>query len=650
MVYQPVITDVSVAPLTHLCIGQSEACAQEGMRTFAALDSQRHRENELRSSYKVETIAPAVQILTSPGHMSMAERPNTPTTIAAGAKIAHLRHVFMFTTADTWTPRTNESDLFHIGHILRDDARQTAWSATHEELFLHDGRLTARWATVHADDLIAPMMLTSRDMRTGTSLNTHSDRHSIFHIVDFDQSHLIKPASIRKTVRKLLKRVCTREKHSPSSGDKPLEIGIVVADIVDNKTKTVVMSAEDLVRHVIKEFIHGTFALENNRSPTMKTLTTRKTNSELGVPCPVKQIKFLYPRAYNQILQGSAAPTDERVAHIDALARDHVLIGNAVNRARGIIDLRGDTATPEGMFKIARGMTGNSVRVYGFVGDELLEKGMRLHHAVGRGAMPSRPPTLVVAEYRGSDDPKAEWTVLVGKGISFDMGGASIKPTSAMNNMHFDKAGAVVAMNTVYAASKLGLRKNVVAVLAYAQNSINDAAYLPGDVIESKSGLFVDIVNTDAEGRNTMADAIGFAAENYAIGEMITVATLTGAVHTALGEHIAGLMGTSDEMKHTLQACGEYVEESVAPLPLTDEFIEAVVSPGNADLLNSVPRNVGAGSETAAAFLWWFVQKEQIRKWAHLDIAAVAVANARTRMPSGFGIRLLTEYLCRTQT
>jgi len=263
--------------------------------------------------------------------------------------------------------------------------------------------------------------------------------------------------------------------------------------------------------------------------------------------------------------------------------------------------------------------------------------------AVGAGSASS--PRLVRVSYTpaGGD---GRHVVVVGKGITYDTGGLSIKPREAMVPMKTDMAGSAVALATVLAAAQAQVPHRVTAVLPLAENHVGAASYRPGDVVTIHGGTTVEIANTDAEGRLVLADALAWADATLDPDVLIDVATLTGAATLGLGRQHAALYGTDDALVAGLSAAGERTGELVWHMPLVAEYEEAVRS-SVADLRH-VPedRRIGGGSITAALFLRRFVGK---RRWAHLDIAGPARSTSDkhevTEGATGYGARLLLEYL-----
>lgn len=271
---------------------------------------------------------------------------------------------------------------------------------------------------------------------------------------------------------------------------------------------------------------------------------------------------------------------------------------------------------------------------------ELEELGMGLLLAVGRGA--EIPPRFIIMEYRG-DPSSIDVTALVGKGMTYDTGGLNIKPTGSMETMRSDMGGAAAVFGTMQAALAMKLKRNIIGVVATAENSVDAKSYKPGDIYKGYKGLTVEIANTDAEGRLILADALSFVEKNHNPTRIIDLATLTGAIVVALGHQAIGLFSNNDELAGALSKAGDYTHERLWRMPLYSEFKEQISSQ-YADLKNSGGRE--GGSITAALFLQKFVEKTP---WAHLDIAGRAVtAKPEGYCPSwarGAGVRLLIRYL-----
>ncbi len=259
---------------------------------------------------------------------------------------------------------------------------------------------------------------------------------------------------------------------------------------------------------------------------------------------------------------------------------------------------------------------------------------------VGKGS--SRPPRLLMLEYLAGGEEAP--VVLVGKGITFDTGGISIKPNKNMWMMKGDLGGASVVSATVLAAARRQAPVNVVSIAALAENMPSGTASRPGDVLTSMSGKTIEISSTDAEGRLVLSDAMHYAQETYSPSVLINVATLTGSVGRALGDEYAGIFARHDEIVKALSEASKNAGEGVWRLPLDDSHFKQIESK-YADIVNG---GVGSpGASVGAAFIGSFVAEDQI--WAHFDIAGVDFYEEdRPTVPkgySGWGVRTLDEYL-----
>lgn len=257
---------------------------------------------------------------------------------------------------------------------------------------------------------------------------------------------------------------------------------------------------------------------------------------------------------------------------------------------------------------------------------------------VGGGS--SRPPRLIVLEH--GVNAGARPVVLVGKGLVFDSGGLNIKPGASMVDMKYDKCGACAVLGAMEAVAGLDLRVPVVAVVPAVENSISGDAYRPGDVIGSRSGKTIEVLNTDAEGRIVLADALDYAVTKYEPQAVVDLATLTGAVYYALGDRACAVLGTDPTVIRRVQEAGERAGERAWELPLWETYLEDVKT-ANADVKNTAA--FGAGTIAGASFLRAFVKDVP---WAHLDIAGVSRDRRNPRAgATGFGVRLLVELLAR---
>lgn len=275
-----------------------------------------------------------------------------------------------------------------------------------------------------------------------------------------------------------------------------------------------------------------------------------------------------------------------------------------------------------------------STRVIGE--EQMKELGMLAYLAVGQG---SRNESLMsVIEYKGNPDPEARPIVLVGKGLTFDSGGISIKPADSMDEMKYDMCGAATVYGVMRVVAELRLPLNVIGILAGCENMPGGNAYRPGDILTTMSGQTVEVLNTDAEGRLVLCDTLTYA-ERFDPETVIDIATLTGACMVALGNHFSGLMANHNPLAHELLNASEQAGDRAWRLPLAEEFYEQIES-NFADLANTGGRLGGA--ITAGCFLSRFATRYN---WAHLDIAGTAWRSGKNKGATGRPVALLSQFL-----
>ena len=270
--------------------------------------------------------------------------------------------------------------------------------------------------------------------------------------------------------------------------------------------------------------------------------------------------------------------------------------------------------------------------------DRMRKLGMGALLGVASGSV--QPPKFIIVEYRKGG--KKPFIALVGKTITFDSGGISIKPSENMDRMKDDMSGGAAVLGAIRTAAALKLPLNIVGLLPVTENMPSGSAYKPGDVLRTMSGQTIEILSTDAEGRLILSDALTYAC-SYKPAVIVDIATLTGACGIALGTEATGMLGTDDRFKQMMRMAGEKTGERVWELPLWEEYYEQIKS-DIADMKNTGGRR--GGVITAAALLSKFVQKYP---WVHLDIAATAwTEKERPYTPkgaTGIGVRLLTQFL-----
>ena len=267
---------------------------------------------------------------------------------------------------------------------------------------------------------------------------------------------------------------------------------------------------------------------------------------------------------------------------------------------------------------------------------ELSELGMQAYLAVSRGS--HNEAKLTIMEYRNHPDPQSKPIVLVGKGLTFDAGGISLKPAAEMDEMKYDMCGAASVYGVMNALVSLQLPINVIGVLAGCENLPDGNAYRPGDILATMNGLTVEVLNTDAEGRLVLCDTLTYV-QKFNPELVIDVATLTGACVVALGQHNSGLISTDDELAQQIELASRQSADKAWQLPLSEEYDEQLKS-NFADLANIGGR--WGGAITAGAFLSHFTKNY---RWAHLDIAGTAWLQGANKGATGRPVPLLTQFL-----
>ena len=310
--------------------------------------------------------------------------------------------------------------------------------------------------------------------------------------------------------------------------------------------------------------------------------------------------------------------------------------GRGVNVARKLADLPGNVCTPGYLARQARKLGRDNSKLSVQILEEKKMRELGMHSLLSVTAGTEEPAKLIVMNYSGgkkSDQPY----VLVGKGITFDSGGISLKPGAKMDEMKFDMGGAASVFGTMHAITEMALPLNVIAVVAAAENMPSGKATKPGDVVTSMAGKTIEVLNTDAEGRLVLCDALTYV-ERFKPAAVIDIATLTGACVVALGSHASGLYANRDELAEQLLSAGVESHDRAWRMPLWDEYSKQLQS-NFADLANI--GGPGGGSVTAACFLKEFAEKYD---WAHLDIAGSAW-DSSPKGATGRPVSLLTRYL-----
>ncbi len=316
-------------------------------------------------------------------------------------------------------------------------------------------------------------------------------------------------------------------------------------------------------------------------------------------------------------------------------------VRSGVFLARDLVNEPGNILGPVEFALKARELESHGVSVTLLDETEMAAKGMNALLAVGQGS--ERESRLAIMHWNGADNPKEKPLAIVGKGVSFDSGGISIKPSAGMEDMKGDMGGAACVTGLMKTLAMRKAKVNVVGVIGLVENMPDGKAQRPGDVVTSMSGQTIEIINTDAEGRLVLADALTYTIRTHKPKLIIDLATLTGAILVALGKEYAGLFSNNDRLAGRLTRAGEKTGEKVWRMPLGKKY-DKLIDSRIADMKNTGGRL--AGSTTAAQFLKRYVEDIP---WAHLDIAGTAMASPKTDLNSswgsGFGVRLLNEFI-----
>ncbi|HUN44907.1 MAG TPA: leucyl aminopeptidase [Stellaceae bacterium] len=315
-------------------------------------------------------------------------------------------------------------------------------------------------------------------------------------------------------------------------------------------------------------------------------------------------------------------------------------IGAGIFLTRDLVSEPANILYPETLAQQAKTLEKLGVKVEILDEKDMKKLGMGALLGVGQGS--SKPPRLVVMQYRGARARDKAPVAFIGKGVTFDTGGISLKPAQGMEDMKWDMAGSGVVIGLMKALAGRKAKVNAVGIVGLVENMPDGNAQRPGDIVKTMSGQTVEVLNTDAEGRLVLADALWYCQDRFKPQFMVNLATLTGAIIVALGHEYAGLFGNNDQLAERLAAAGKTVEEQLWRMPLADAYDRQIDSDA-ADMKN-IGGGRDGGSITAAQFLQRFVNNVP---WAHLDIAGTAWSKKDAAIvPKGataFGVRLLNE-------
>ena len=319
-------------------------------------------------------------------------------------------------------------------------------------------------------------------------------------------------------------------------------------------------------------------------------------------------------------------------------------ISKAVNFARDLGNHPGNVVTPTMLAETAESLAEEFDLKCTILSEKEMER-LKMGALLGVSKGSNQPAKMIILEHQKGKK-KQSPILFVGKGVTFDSGGISIKPGKSMDEMKFDMSGGGNVLGIMRAVADLKIPLNVIGIIPSVENLLGGSATKPGDILTSMSGTTIEVLNTDAEGRLILADALTYA-ERYKPSAVVDLATLTGAVVVALGPTAAGLMGNDQSLIEEIQEAGKISGEKVWPLPLYDDYKDQIKR--DVSDIKNIGQS-GAGSSVAAAFLAEFTQKY---KWVHLDIAGVAWSTKdlpiSPKGSTGFGIRLLVEWILKSK-
>ncbi|KAB7648718.1 leucyl aminopeptidase [Polymorphobacter fuscus] len=350
---------------------------------------------------------------------------------------------------------------------------------------------------------------------------------------------------------------------------------------------------------------------------------------------------------YRTTMKAKAKPTLDQldilgVSGAQVAQAELTAIAAGVERTRNLVSEPANIIYPESFVESARDLADLGIELTVLGEPEMQALGMGALLGVSQGSR--RAPRLMAMRWNGTGSPDARPVVLVGKGVTFDTGGISIKPAAGMEDMKWDMGGAGAVTGAMHALAARKSKSHVIGVVGLVENMPDGNAQRPGDVVTSMNGQTIEVINTDAEGRLVLCDAIWWAQEQYDPEVVVDLATLTGAIIVSLGHEYGGLFCNDDGLAMQLQKAGETSGEKLWRMPLGDAFDSLIDSP-IADMKNVGPRN--GGSITAAQFIKRFVKPGV--KWAHLDIAGMVWADKAGTLfdkgATGYGVRLLDRFI-----
>ena len=396
--------------------------------------------------------------------------------------------------------------------------------------------------------------------------------------------------------------------------------GLIAKAIKQSKENSISINIEDLPKNISETEMAQ--SLTEGILMGLYNYNELKTDHEAVIE--LKELTFVYPNT-----------------RIENGIRDGIIIGTNINVARDLCNKPGNHLTPKIFAKQSVDMAKSSGLKVTVLGEkEMLKEQMGALLSVSKGS--NEEAQFIILEHTPKEVKIDDTIVLVGKGLTFDAGGISLKPALNMHEMKMDMSGGAAVFAAMKTVAELNLPVHVVGLIPSSENLPNGRANKPGDVIKSRNGKTIEVLNTDAEGRLLLADALSYA-EKYDPDAVIDLATLTGAMTIALGSHVTGMMGNNEALMDEIFVAGEESDDRVWQLPIYDDYFEQIKS-DVADLANTGGKL--AGSITAALFLSKFAESYH---WAHLDIAGTAMGKTNKTYyypgSNGAAVRLLTQFI-----
>ena len=399
----------------------------------------------------------------------------------------------------------------------------------------------------------------------------------------------------------------------------------------------------ELTIQVFEKYLSA--ALKEINTYKISTISIDLTNIEIknfnllrGSIAEIEKTQYTYKKSSKTSLKECALKlsSSSENKQFNKIVSESIAIANGINKARMLGDTPSNICNPTFLAKEAKKLEKINKNIKVEILDEKQMTALKMGSLLSVSQGSKQPAKLVIIKYMPIK--KKQPIVLVGKGITFDTGGISLKPSANMDEMKYDMSGAGSVIGTMQACAEMNLKNNVIGILACAENMPGSQATRPGDVVTSMSGITIEILNTDAEGRLVLCDALTFC-KKYKPKYILDMATLTGACLVGLGKYPSGLFSNSDELSVKIKKSAENTGDRVWELPLYDDYFEELKT-NFADIQNIGGRYGGA--ITAAAFLANFTKGE---KWAHLDIAGTAWEIGPNKGSTGRPVKLLTDFV-----